>query len=63
MNKKTDKLKLPPGWRTVKDSYEPKPGEAKSYSTDFGWIVTGEPKQKVEPAPGKKEKKEEVKNG
>lgn len=63
---KKDKLKLPPGWRTTKGSYEPKPGETKSYSTDFGWIITGEAKQEVNVRPGKKElktEKKEVENG
>lgn len=59
MNKK-NKINLPPGWRTVKANYTPKPGEKKTYSTDYGWIVIGSAET------GKKEmplREKEVKNG
>ena len=42
MSKK--KKKLPAEWRVVDDKYKPKDGETKTYSTDFGWVVTGSKK-------------------
>jgi hypothetical protein len=41
--KKTNKKKKPAEYRQVSKDYAPAPGEVKTYSTTYGWVVSGKP--------------------